>query len=149
MERTIIAVYGRAGEGKSNTVKKVCELLLATFPNAISSISPIDYSADIFLFIQLGSIKIGIESQGDPNSRMFETVEKLIRDEKCDIVLCTTRTEGETVNEVDRLSDEYDYHTLWMSSYWSPTLQYKDVLNRLAAESIIEAIKSLILGRIQ
>ena len=46
MNRTIIAIHGRANEGKSETIKKVCQLILETYPNAISSKIP-DYKGDI------------------------------------------------------------------------------------------------------
>jgi hypothetical protein len=46
---------------------------LSNFPNSIPSIPirEINYNSDILLTIKLGSILIGIESQGDPNSRMI------------------------------------------------------------------------------
>jgi len=154
MNKTIIAVHGRAGEGKSETIKKVCQILLRDFPNAIPSKKP-NYSGDIFLTIQLDSIKIGFESQGDPNSRMIydDTIKKLA-DEKlnkelggCDIIICATRTTGMTVKKVDKIADNYGYNTLWISSFFSPKLNHA-VLNERAANNIIEIIKSLIVGQL-
>ena len=149
MNKTIIGLYGRGREGKSTTIKKVAELISANYPNAISSINPIDYHGDILLTIQLGIIKIGFESQGDPKSRMIyaDTVENLAKIDNCDIILCATRTDGETVKKVDYVADTYGYHTLWLSSFWSPTIE-KKVLNHLAAENIIKIIDALIIGRL-
>ena len=149
MNKTIIAVYGRQKEGKSSTIKNVCKSLLLYYPNAKPSIHPINYSGDILLTIQLGKIKIGIESQGDPGSRMLwnDTVENLAKVEHCDIIICATRTEGDTVKKVDYVADSYGYQTLWLSSFWSPTLN-TDVLNHIASENIIELVKSLIVGRL-
>ncbi len=155
MKKTIIAIYGRANEGKSETIKKVCKMLIVNFPKAKPSITDIDYSKDILVTIQIGNIKIGIESQGDPNSRMLneETIKKLVDKEAdknlggCDIIICTTRTGGNTVKKVDEIAKNYDYHTLWISSFWSPTLNHT-VLNRIAAHNIIEIIKSLIVGQL-
>lgn len=150
MERTIIALHGRAGEGKSETIKNVCRLLLETFPKAESSHNPVNYDGDILVTIQIGIVKIGLESQGDPNSRMIhgKTIRRLASSEdkilgNCDIILCATRTSGMTVNKVDEIANEFNFHTLWLSSYWSPTLDFR-VLNRMAAESVIGIIKSLI-----
>lgn len=154
MNKTIIAVHGRAGEGKSETIKKVCQILLRDFPNAIPSKKP-NYSQDIFLTIQLDTIKIGFESQGDPNSRMIydDTITKLA-DEKlnkelggCDIIICATRTTGMTVKKVDKIADNYGYNTLWISSFFSPKLNHA-VLNDKAANNIVEIIKSLIVGQL-
>ena len=148
MNKTIIAIHGRANEGKSETIKKVCSLILETFPNAISSETNINYTGDILLTIDINGIIIGFESQGDPNSRMIydETLRKLA-DKNCDIIICATRTGGMTVKKVDKIASDFDFHTLWISSFWSPTLN-TEVLNRKAAENIINIIKSLIVGQL-
>lgn len=154
MDKTIIAVHGRAGEGKSETIKKVCEIILRDFPNAIPSTIP-NYSGDILLTIQLDKIKIGFESQGDPNSRMIydDTIKKLADKELnkelggCDIIICATRTGGMTVKKVDKIANIYGYNTLWISSFFSPKLN-NSVLNNKAANNIIEIIKALMLGQL-
>ena len=144
MNKTIIVIHGKSNQGKSETIKKVCELIIETYPDAKPSITDINYSGDIFLTISVGKIKIGFESQGDPNSRMIydNTIEKLAK-ENCDIIICATRTGGMTVKKVDEIADRYDYHTLWISSFWSPSLNH-NVLNRYGAENIINIIKGLI-----
>ncbi|MFL0085426.1 hypothetical protein R5N98_07115 [Tenacibaculum maritimum] len=149
MNNTIIAVHGKSNQGKSETIKKVCQLILELYPdNAIPSITPINYNHDIFLSITIGKIKIGFESQGDPNSRMIHdnTVEELAK-EACNIIICATRTGGMTVKKVDEIADKYDYHTLWISSFWSPTLNHT-ILNRYGAENIINIIKGLITAQL-
>lgn len=105
--------------------------------------------------IQFGNIKIGLESQGDPQSRLIsEDSLRKLADKKydpklggCDIIICATRTKRDTVKKVDQIANEYDYNTLWISSFWSPTLN-KKYLNRAAALNIIEIIKSLIIGQL-
>lgn len=154
MNKTIIAIYGRSNEGKSETIKKICQLLLG-FPNALPSSTSIDYTQDILVTIMLGTVKIGIESQGDPNSRMIydDTIRKLADKSidaqlgGCDIIICATRTDGKTVNKVDEIANAYDYHTLWKSSYYSPHLNH-NVLNSFAAEEVIQLIKSVIVGQL-
>lgn len=148
MNKTIIAVYGRYNEGKSDTLKKVCQTILSTFPTAEASQEDINYEHDILLTIQLPNLKIGIESKGDPNSRMLtEDTIKSLADENCDIILCATRTSGDTTYKVDEIADNYGYHTLWISSFWSPKLDYS-VLNQKAAENVIDIIKSLAIGQL-
>ena len=90
--------------------------------------------------ITLGNIKIGIESQGDPNSRMIrEDTIKGLAEQNCNIIICATRTEGATVHKVDEIAKEYDFHTLWLSSFWCPSLNH-NVLNRKAADNITQVI---------
>lgn len=155
MNKTIIAVYGRQNEGKSETIRKVCELLIANFPNAVPNPSVIHYNGDILVTIQLGAIKIGLESQGDPNSRMIseDTLAKLADKNinpvlgGCDIIVCATRTKRGTVDKVDSIANQYNYHTLWKSSYYTPNLN-TTVLNKMAAEEIINIIRALIVGQL-
>jgi hypothetical protein len=155
MNKTIIAVYGRANEGKSETIKKTCELLILNFPNAVPNPLVVNYNGDILVTVQLGNYKIGFESQGDPKSRMIheDTIRKLA-DKKIDpnlggfdIIICATRTSGETVDKVDVIANQYSYNTLWKSSYYTPNLN-RDVLNKKAAEEIIELITALITGQL-
>jgi hypothetical protein len=155
MNKTIIGIYGRANEGKSETIKQICRILISDFPNAVPTVQDINYSGDILIAIQIGEIKIGLESQGDPNSRMVndDTLKKLA-DTKvdavlggCDIIICATRTGGQTVQTVDDLANHYDYHSLWISSFWSPTLN-SAILNKMAAANIINIIKSLVIGQL-
>lgn len=153
MRKTIIAVYGRAGEGKSSTIKEVHKLLLANYPNA-KSVAPYDpnYYGDILTAITLDKVKIGFESQGDPNSRIIteDTLMYLAEDGEngklggCDIILCASRTSGQTVEKIEEIEDTYGYQVLWLSSILGPA---HDVLNRRQAENIIELIKGVILGQ--
>ena len=77
------------------------------FPDAKPSEIP-NYLGDILLTIKIGKIKIGIESQGDPNSRMIydNTIKKLADKELdpelggCQIIVCATRTEGMTAKKL-------------------------------------------------
>jgi hypothetical protein len=55
---------------------------------------------------------MGIESQGDPNSRIFKSLPFFVNKE-CDIILCACRNRGETVWEVEKLHKDFDYDIVW------------------------------------
>lgn len=155
MKKTILAIYGRANEGKSETIKNVCRLILDTFPTAVPSLEEINYEGDILLTITIGKVKIGIESQGDPKSRIIkEDTLRILADENsnnrlggCNIIICATRTGGETVNKVDEIANSFNYNILWLSSFYSSSLNSK-VLNRIAAENTLNIVKSLIVEQL-
>lgn len=154
MKKTIIAIYGRQNEGKSETIKQACKIILETFPNAIASINPVNYSWDIFLTIKIENWKIGFVSQGDPNSEAIRegTVGKLADpDDKefgaCDIIICASRTKATTVDILEEVSKRHNFHIIWKSSLQCPGLNH-DVLNRIGAEGIVELIKALMLGQL-
>ncbi len=150
MNKTIIAIYGRQAQGKSETIKKASQILMDQNPNTKVFIQH-DFKFDILLTIQIGTIRIGFESQGDPKSRIlkYDTLKQLADKDlnqnigNCDIIICATRTRGETAKKVDQIADEYGFHTLWISSFMSPKLNHS-VLNNMAANNIVNVINSLI-----
>lgn len=111
MNKTIIAIYGGARYGKSTTLSETIRILENEYPNARFSDTP-DYTKDNFLSVDLGTLKIGFESNGDPKGRLLwnESLKKLAdRNEDplrggCDIIVCATRTEGKTVKKVDEIA---------------------------------------------
>lgn len=154
INRTIIAIYGRQNEGKTQTIHRVCRTILNSIPQTVveqldgTVISPeqIDYSQDILLILRIGDVRIGIESQGDPHSRMIneETLSQLA-ERGCQIIVCASRTSGMTVQQIDNTANEFDYHTLYLSSYFTGTLNHT-VLNQQAAESVVRLIFILMAG---
>lgn len=148
-KKSIIAIYGRQNEGKSEIIKRVCQLLIANHSDAIPSSQIVDYNTDVLLTIQIGTIKIGIESQGDPGTRMLnegESIEQLAKT-VCDIIICVSRSRGETVNRIDEVANKYGYETIWKSSYYSPHHNHRRI-NHLAAKEVFELVNHLMSGYI-
>ena len=146
--KTIIAIYGRQNEGKSETIKKTCKLFLDNFPTATSSPirENIDYSKDILVEFIIDGVKLGFESQGDPNGKQFDTINNLANN-GCYIIVCASRTKGETTHLIDNIANQHNYHTVWISSFFSPLLN-SNTLNIKASENLLEIIKSLMTGQI-
>jgi Ni2+-binding GTPase involved in maturation of urease and hydrogenase len=152
LTKSIIIIYGRQSEGKTSTIKEACKLLLNEFPQSIINNKlgeEIDYNVDILLTIQINELKIGIESQGDPDSRMLRenSIENLLKDDNCDVVLCATRTKGQTVFKVDEIAEDYELKTIWKSSYYAPNVNF-EILNKKAGAEIVELIKMIALKQI-
>jgi Cdc6-like AAA superfamily ATPase len=146
MKKYIIAIWGNANNGKSATVKKIAQLILDKFPNAISEPNSPNYDKDIKVIIQIGKIKIGIESQGDPNSRHFKSLKEFV-EEKCDLILCTTRTYGSTVNAVNDMQKTDNYEIIWATNYRSNE-NLHEILNDFSSKQICELIENIIANKI-
>jgi hypothetical protein len=56
--------------------------------------------------INVKGFSIGIESQGDPNSRLKQSLNDFAKN-KCDIIFCAARTRGMTVNWIMSHSKQY------------------------------------------
>lgn len=146
MKKNIIAIWGQAQQGKSDTVKRIAQHILSNYPTAISTPTNIDFSADIKVIIEIGKIKIGIESQGDPNSRLFESLKEFAKI-KCDLIICSTRTSGATVDVVSNLHSSDNYEIIWATNYRSNEKPHA-TLNDLSARQIFELIQNLITNKI-
>ena len=71
--KTIIVNKGRSRQGKSKTIIKTAELLKQQYPNAIILFEE-SGDDDIKMMLSIDAIKIGIESKGDPNSRLKNSI---------------------------------------------------------------------------
>lgn len=146
MKKTVFANWGSARQGKSSTVKKLAQLILKNYPSATADPTTIDFSVDIRVVITIGKIKIGIESQGDPNSRLFDSLKYFVKI-NCDIIICSTRTSGSTVEAVNELYSKHGYDNVWVTNYRSNE-KNQDTLNDISSQHIFELIQQTITGKI-
>lgn len=143
MKKTVFGIWGRAKQGKSETVKEIAKEILAHHPSATSLPVHIDYSKDIQVIITIGKITIGIESQGDPGSRLFRSLDKFSA-AKCDIIICSARSSGATFDTVGELHAK-GYDIVWVTNHRSA---HKDhaMLNDISAKHIYKLVEQTILG---
>lgn len=144
MKRTVFANWGHASQGKSDTVKRIAQEIITAFPTATTNPVTIDYSTDIHVIISIGKIKIGIESQGDPNSRLFASLTKFSSD-NCDIIVCSTRTSGATVDSVSALHASHGYDIVWFTNHRSHE-KNQATLNDISAKHIFGLIQQVMAG---
>jgi Cdc6-like AAA superfamily ATPase len=137
--KTVIAIYGTANTGKSATLKKVYEILRAKHPNAPITHEIIQH--DVRTIIKINGHSIGIESQGDPGGRIFTSISLFAREE-CDIIVCATRTRGQTVEVVENLKPKYDIK--WIPKLREPNEAKHAQINAALAFDIVKQIQTLI-----
>jgi hypothetical protein len=137
--KTVIALYGPANTGKSSTVKKVYELLKAKYPNAPVTHEIIHH--DVRAIIKINGHSIGIESQGDPGSRIFTSISLFVQEE-CDIIVCATRTRGQTVEVIENLKPQYCVN--WVQKLREPNEAQHEQINKALASDILKQVQMLI-----
>lgn len=143
---TILACHGVANQGKSETIKNLSKLLIAKYPNAIIDYINSNYKYDITVVITIGNVKIGIESQGDPNSRLGKSLQEFTsKQNPCDIIICSTRTSGSTVTLVSNLHTAYDI--IWISNMVSKEKNTTN-LNAHSAEYFLYVVEQIMQGNI-
>jgi hypothetical protein len=146
MKKTIFANWGHADQGKSDTVKRIAQIILATYPTATTSHTTINYLSDIRVIITIGKVTIGIESQGDPNSELFESL-KMFSSANCDIIICSTRTSGRTVDAVNALHSSHGYDIVWVTNHRSNE-KSQSTLNVISAKHIFTLVQQVMAGTI-
>jgi hypothetical protein len=93
----IFVLQGRGDCGKSAAVMMVYQMLCAKYPSAgVKDFFPGETWDKKVIMTGVQGKKIGIESQGDPNSRLEQSLIDFER-AGCDIIFCTSRTRGMTV----------------------------------------------------
>jgi len=103
--KTVIALWGRSNIGKSSTIKQSYELLVAKYPRAEKGHEI--FEVDIRVVLTINGVKVGIESKGDPGSRLAESL-RLFLKLGCKVIVCATRTRGQTVDAVHKLEPSYE-----------------------------------------
>lgn len=145
MKKYVLANQGRANQGKSKSIINITEALVKMYPNYSRKDGQLDYSQDIYIILEINNHLIGIESQGDPNSRLKSSLIKFVN-EKCDIIICATRTCGETVNAVNKLKND-DYNIIFFTNYRSEMVDH-NILNQFTASDIINFIDKIMSNKL-
>jgi hypothetical protein len=106
--KKVIALRGRSNSGKSSTIREVFAIVRERHPGSIvryiTRSRRLD-GKDLHLIVVIGGFLIGIESQRDPGTRpcRLEKSRAYFKEEGCDLILCTARGRGYTVDVVDAL----------------------------------------------
>ncbi len=128
----IFALKGRGNSGKTETVKTIFHNLQAKYPTATVNVL-ISNTVDINVIMDINGTKVGIESQGDPNSRLQQSLSNFVN-AKCDIIICATRTSGMTVQWVNNYLSQYNIR--FIQQNYVPTIS-QSVTNNTTANQII------------
>lgn len=105
----LFALQGPGSCGKSTTLINLYNAVRSKYPAATVQILH-NGAADIAIVMTgVNGLVVGIESQGDPSSRLQNTL-STFAGAQCDIIFCACRTRGMTVGWVNALSSQYNIH---------------------------------------
>ncbi len=111
--KTIILIKGFSNSGKSKVIKTVFEILNFHKTFKIYLLDSTDVKAEGIYNNKL----FGIESQGDPNSRQGQSLIEFAKN-NCEVIICASRTKGETYENVIELSKIFDYQLIITSTFY-------------------------------
>jgi hypothetical protein len=142
--RTILAVSNTSSKGKSATLKEFALILILKFPShKIIFMFPsiIKPHGDFRLVIEINGKIIAIESQGDPNTDLEHRLSDICKNYKPDIIICTCRTRGQTVDAVNKAASTFSYQKIWTSTYQMDANH--SIVNQLKAKHILELLQTI------
>lgn len=137
MEKVIIVNYGAGGQGKSTALKAVCKALIEGLENV--KIENYLDDGDVKAELTVNGFRIGIESQGDPESRVYASLKEFAQNH-CNIIITACRTKGDTIEEV-RLLGEKGYKIIWAQHMISEFESFQARLNAMYAQNILAVVK--------
>ena len=137
MKKEVIALRGKGKVGKSQTICKTYYLLRNKHETAKREYE-ILRKIDIRVIITINGVKIGIESQGDPGGRLKKSL-LLFVNVGCTIIICATRTSGQTVNVVNDMQPNYE--VLWLEQVVKLSESDQRVSNDAMAERIVREVE--------
>jgi len=143
--KTILAVWHSSSKGKTSTLRSAANHLLSAYPNfqpIPGAPSVIPTSGDFRVVVQINGKIVAIESKGDPHTQLFERLEDLAKKFKADIILCTTRTRGDTITAVETIERDHGYEAIWTSTYQVSSVR-QSAANDLKGQHIINLLQSL------
>ncbi len=138
MEKVILADYGRGGQGKSAAIKAVYKALTEGF-EAVKVENYVD-NGDIKAELTINGCRIGIESQGDPGSRIYASLKEFAQN-NCDVIIVACRTKSDTIEEVRHLTEK-GYKIIWAQHMISKDFEsHQARLNAIYAQNILAVVK--------
>lgn len=140
--KTILAIKNTASTGKSETLRELAQLLMSTYPiHQVKFLKPdpIGGAGDFSFVAVMNGKTIAIESKGDPSTNLKKRLTE-IEKYNPDIIICATRTTGETVTAVKGL-EKKGYQSVWTSTY--EVLDNFNVVNKLKAKHVLELMQNL------
>lgn len=147
MKKLVIANRGAAWIGKSAAIIEVYSLLKSM---GYKILLEERQRGDIKAIFEIGEIKVGIESLGDPGCEMEDTMEEFVN-RGCEIIVTACRTKSDTFKKVtEYLGVQNGYDILWCAHYvYKAPFSEKTqrVFNQIYAKNVVQIIEGRICGR--
>lgn len=119
--KLIIANRGGHDIGKTTSIRNAFNVLQAKYPMTTTVYEPVGVSSfpivggEVKATIKIGTTLVGIETQGDPGSRMQQSVDDFVT-WGCEIILVACRNQGGTINKITNLESNHGYTVLWLQN---------------------------------
>jgi hypothetical protein len=141
---TIIAVWNSGSKGKSSTILNLANLLMSNYTThrvIDSSKNPRLLTIDFRLILEINGKVIALESMGDPKTNLEKRLDDIEVKYQPNLIICSTRTRGETVQAVHNTANKFGFETIWTSTY--QVAHSHNLLNNLKSDHLLDLIVKL------
>jgi hypothetical protein len=141
---TIIGIWNASGKGKSSSILSLANFLMSTYPShrvVHCNKNPSALTIDFRLILEIKGKIYALESMGDPNSGLERRLDDIMVTYKPDVLVCATRTRGNTVLAVQNIKAKYLSDLIWSSTY--QTSHSHTLVNDAKAEHLHDLMRKL------
>jgi len=140
---TIIAIWNSGGKGKSSTILNLANLLMSSYKHKViyCDKSPSTLTIDFTLILEINGKIIALESKGDPKTALEKRLNDIAVKYQPNLIICSTRTRGETVQAVHNIANKYSFDKIWTSTYQISHTQ--SLANNLKSNHLLDLIVKL------
>lgn len=141
---TVIAIWGNQGIGKSSNVLSLANEIMTAYPmHKVIFPSPLSLPLviDFRLILEVNHKVIAFESMGDPYSALNVRLDEIISLYNPDLLICTCRTKGYTVHDVENAAKKMGADIIWTTPYQANS--NRTILNALKAQHLLDLIVKL------
>lgn len=117
MQKKIVALYNSSNQGKTSTLRKLSILLNEKYSSQLQNYElheTKNSGSDFIMVFKLYGLNFSIISEGDIGTIVKKHLDKF---SYSDVIICTTRTKGSTVDVVKAFQKEHQAKLIWFSSY--------------------------------
>ena len=150
--KKLLCVWGASNYGKTTAIIEFDKMLNCNFQGKIKNDYTLGNPPDDICRIYTikhnqQTYTIGIESQGDPNSRQQASLDLFLQN-NCDIIVCASRTRGETVYTIENFCSDNQYDSFWISTLYSVPMynSYKDQMKKRTGQIIFDIVNDFLNG---
>jgi len=143
--KQLAAVYGANNRGKTCAIEAALEMLLVAYPEAEADIRRTPRGADVTAVMTVDDFKIGVESRGD-DANYLDGRLRCFAKLGCQVIVCATRTRGNTVEAVEEFRKERGCKVKWIDkSKYLRDPEEQDACTESTARRLVEIVQAFVL----
>ena len=142
-KKYFICDFARSDSGKTTVLNQLAKKLKQH--KEIVQVDSDDLrNGDMWYLFEYKGKKICIITSGDNSKDMGKWFGGALK-ANADVVVCASRSKGETIGCVNEYAEKGDYYVVWLSNYYCNSDEsIIDMLNDCTAESILNVIEKLL-----